>query len=241
MALYNIRVGEAIDPSKQYTLEELEEEFVIALNTRSCFLGQLFLHITRPKAGKSWQITQNSRVTFEISEWGPSYFTFEGCSITARTYEPALIQGSLTSIENLVLFCQAPRVSAERLSYSLMIKLDFYLCQEQSCIHYTNPKDCEDGSRMSDEELEKIATGLHQAFGKGRVSAIRLGVERPRSLRKRPGTSGVWPLWVFGVLVLHNEKNRERCERIGICRWWVNDNTPRLAGSQALQLKWDTY
>lgn len=66
MALYNIRVGEVLDPSKQQTLEQLEEEFVIALNTRSCFLGQLFLHTTRPKEGKSWQTTQHSRVTLNI-------------------------------------------------------------------------------------------------------------------------------------------------------------------------------
>ncbi|KUI56257.1 hypothetical protein VP1G_03603 [Cytospora mali] len=63
MAVYNLRVGAVspgADTSREYTLDELEDEFAISLNARSPLLGQLFLHTDRPPQGKSWKITQQS-------------------------------------------------------------------------------------------------------------------------------------------------------------------------------------
>ncbi|KUI65531.1 hypothetical protein VM1G_00131 [Cytospora mali] len=65
MAVYNLRVGAAspgADTSREYTLDELEDEFAISLNARSPLLGQLFLHTDRPPQGRSWKITQKSWV-----------------------------------------------------------------------------------------------------------------------------------------------------------------------------------
>lgn len=51
MAVYNLRVGTATPvagASKEYTFNELEDEFANSLNARSLLLGHLFLHNDRP-------------------------------------------------------------------------------------------------------------------------------------------------------------------------------------------------
>lgn len=60
MQMYNVRVGQAIRPTDHPSLEELVEEFGLAINSRSALLGQLFLHTAETKPGLSWCITEQS-------------------------------------------------------------------------------------------------------------------------------------------------------------------------------------
>lgn len=71
MAVYNLRVGTVTpvaDASKEYTFNELEDEFANSLNARSLLFGQLFLHTDRPHQGKSWKIAQNCWVSRSLNE-----------------------------------------------------------------------------------------------------------------------------------------------------------------------------
>jgi heterokaryon incompatibility protein (HET) len=67
MQVYNIRVGESVRSyAKPPTLDGLMDEFAQELNRRSPLLGQSFLHIQKPAQGKSWRISQFSRVPDQL-------------------------------------------------------------------------------------------------------------------------------------------------------------------------------
>lgn len=91
MAAYNIQVGAAVprtDTTKEQTLADLEHEFAVAVNGKSALLGQLFVHIRRPETGKSWMITQNSRVPegYAIDRsYEGQYVTWRDCLIEPST------------------------------------------------------------------------------------------------------------------------------------------------------------
>jgi hypothetical protein len=57
MQIYGLRVGETVRPNHKIHFEELLDELALAINNRSPILGQLYLHTTRPPAGKGWRIS----------------------------------------------------------------------------------------------------------------------------------------------------------------------------------------
>lgn len=64
MAMCNLRMGTVLPvahASREYTLDELEDESTNPLNARSPLLGQLFLHTDRPHQGNSWKTAHNLR------------------------------------------------------------------------------------------------------------------------------------------------------------------------------------
>lgn len=62
MQIYNLRVGKSIRPDDNPSLGELIDEFALAINSKCPILGQAFIHTARPESGKSWRITEASRV-----------------------------------------------------------------------------------------------------------------------------------------------------------------------------------
>lgn len=62
MQIYGIRVGQSVRPEDQSTLDELVEEFALAINARSALMGQMFVHTAATSAGRSWCITEASGV-----------------------------------------------------------------------------------------------------------------------------------------------------------------------------------
>lgn len=66
--IYNIRVGQSARPMDHPSLEDLTEEFGLAINARSPVLGQAFVHTREPEVGRSWCITENSDVPDGIGD-----------------------------------------------------------------------------------------------------------------------------------------------------------------------------
>lgn len=62
MQIYGIRVGQSVRLEDQSTLDELVEEFALAINARSALMGQMFVHTAATSAGRSWCITEASGV-----------------------------------------------------------------------------------------------------------------------------------------------------------------------------------
>ncbi|KAL3491650.1 hypothetical protein BJX62DRAFT_236916 [Aspergillus germanicus] len=56
--IYNLRVGQSLQPDKTFTLDELREQFAEALVTHYPIISQLFIHTEQPLAGLSWRITE---------------------------------------------------------------------------------------------------------------------------------------------------------------------------------------
>ncbi|TGO43692.1 hypothetical protein BCON_1062g00010 [Botryotinia convoluta] len=62
MQIYNLRVGKSIRLNDNPPLSKLIDEFALAINSKCPILGQAFVHTARPEDGKSWHITEASRV-----------------------------------------------------------------------------------------------------------------------------------------------------------------------------------
>ena len=62
MQAYNLRVGSSARPQESPELDQLVEEFAIAINSNCPMLGQMFNHEKPPPEGRSWQITEDSWV-----------------------------------------------------------------------------------------------------------------------------------------------------------------------------------
>lgn len=62
---YGYRLGNSapsVRKLKKFGLEDLEVQFLKALNAQSCVLGQAFQHLETPPPGQSWSITNHIRV-----------------------------------------------------------------------------------------------------------------------------------------------------------------------------------
>jgi hypothetical protein len=74
MQIYGLKLGESKGPYEvKPTLDQLEDEFGVALMSRSPVLAQMFTHIRTPTQGKSWRITQYSRVPDPVMVYLPPY------------------------------------------------------------------------------------------------------------------------------------------------------------------------
>lgn len=228
MALYNIRVGAAVpgtDVSKNYTLQELEEEFVFALNTKSAILGQMFLHVEEPHHGKTWQMTQKSRVPHSFRYFALQHIhtgpemeapsVFDNFEISrGLPGGPAKIRGSIGPFESLIQYWRAIISSKKQLGdhYRIVLQVDDYICKANPSIPYVSPL-------MSDREgqtrkyVNATIEGLIKTFGSKRLSAIGLG---ETGIHRRDGGN----FESFVMLLLHDELDFTQCRRIGISSAW---------------------
>ncbi|KAF2122733.1 hypothetical protein BDV96DRAFT_561287 [Lophiotrema nucula] len=62
MQIFGLRLGAASDPSRSYTLDDLEHQLATSINEVSPMMGQLFVHTEPVSFGKCWRISQNSRI-----------------------------------------------------------------------------------------------------------------------------------------------------------------------------------
>lgn len=224
MALYNIRVGSAapgVDVSKHYSLEELEEEFVFALNAESAILGQMFLHVEEPHHGKTWQITQKSRVPYVYRHFGLSNIhtkyeedapsIFDHFEISRGLPDgPAKIRGSVTPFESLMEYWRAISSSNNGSGVQrIFLQVDDYICKANTYIPYVSPL-LSDRQGQFHKYVNETIEGLIKTFGSKRLSAIGLG--ETGSIRRKGGNFDS-----FAMLLLHNELDFSRCRRIGLC------------------------
>lgn len=225
MGLYGIQVGafarEDADPGREYTLLELEQEFAVALIAQSLFLAQLFVHVERPAPGATWKITHNARVPEGFDDWTPKHVT-DDCVLdvqVGRRGAPARahIRANVTSFESLVEFW---KVRIQSLPYGerrdeLLVVVDDYICQAEPAIPYCDFRELasrgESGVFLHTQETVR---GLLATFESPRLSVLKLG-----GLSLRPGLSAQ----CFGLLILHDQGDQSRCQRIGLCRWEGDD------------------
>lgn len=219
MGLYDIKVGagrDGADRERDYTLSELQEEFAIALNRKSFFLGQLFVHVGTPAPGKSWQITPTARVPKGFEEWTHRHVTAD-CVFEALPSASAHVSANITPFENLVNFWKI-RVKdlpdIER-NDQLVVVVDDYIRQTQPATPTNASGDSPSGSPTSTFlHTQETVDWLASNYGVSRLSVLFLG-----------GLSFRVDLYdeCFGLLIMHDEKDRSRCQRVGLCKWEGND------------------
>lgn len=237
IGLYNMRVGATKGPQAtahtSYTLEQLEEEFVVELNRKSALLGQLFVHRSAPKAGESWKIAQNIRVPRTFMDWDAGMFTCDDCSIAALPGFLTEIQGKLSSFKDLIAFWKVARDSGIDTGYSLIIRMDDYVCWENPAIPHLNPFK-NDQHSMDYIDAQAVVDGLIQTFGKDRLAVIHLGGRTTGNWLDKPEI-----LYVTGLLIVYDVENRGRCSRIGLCQWYGEGHDCFPTGRA--HLHWEMY
>lgn len=104
------------------TLEELEEQFAEAVNVQSPVLGQALVNLKPPRVGKSWQITQKSRVPYMLVQM-PEDLIYDS-KFRKDSSGRATLEGPACSLESL----EKPWVHLTTLMgrrYGAAIELDY--------------------------------------------------------------------------------------------------------------------
>lgn len=220
MAIYGIKVGAAapgVHSKRKYTFIELENEFVSALNAYSPLLGQMFVHTKKPSPGKTWQITQSSRIPVGYLSSYNHHYPMKNCSIFAspRGGNFALLGGDITPMHQLLnswKACEGPDPTPPGGFEALWFELDDYVSQE----HPSIPRPDSHLAAKWDETghyllhiTYRTANSLMDVFGVEQVSVLRLGTSQdPRQ-----------PQLLYGLVLLHERDNWRHCQRLGLCIW----------------------
>ena len=215
MSLYGLRVGSTnihSDMAKVYTFEELEYEFVAAVNAHSPLLGQMFLHAERPRIGRTWQLNQRIRVPDDLAIYSAEYHSFDRCAIVASPYNPTVIKGRICPLDQLSSLWWATTVphpligeSDEGFYYNVMI--DDYIPREHPSVPAFLNADLASGEQRMLWSSETVSALLEE-FGNNAISVFELGECFVPGYRE-----------VFGLLLLHEKGCRQRSTRLGIARW----------------------
>lgn len=223
MAIYSIKVGSAApgaDPSRKFSFIELENEFASALNVQSPLLGQMFVHTERPRSGKTWQITQSSRVPVETFPNYEHHFPDPDCTIFASPHggNAALIGGDITPLHSLLTYweaCEGPEPQPPGGFTELWFELDDYLSEEHPSIprpyeHLSWRGPVDDLGPYFLGVVYRTATALMDVFGRDQVSVLRLGAREGARYD---------PPRLYGLVLLHDKDNWKHCQRLGLCVW----------------------
>lgn len=113
MQAYGYRLGDSapsVKKLKNFGLEDLEVQFLQALNTQSCVLGQAFQHLETPSPGQSWSITNYIRVPQRLHMiMVHDNFSSSACRIKVLSKNEAYFEGNAFTLEQLSEFCRSRR------------------------------------------------------------------------------------------------------------------------------------
>lgn len=220
MAIYGIKVGATApgaNKSMVFSLAELEDEFAAALNADSPLLGQMFIHTKRPRTGRSWQITQESRFPLETLSNYNHHRAFDHCKISANTgpSPTARVSGSIIPLKSLLEHWKACGGLPPGGFTDLRLELDDWVFEDHASIPrpselYTFRGSGEDFSDYLLGVVYRTCEALSEAFGPDRLSVLLLGTREGD-----PWSSTL----LYGLLLLHDGQNWNSCQRLGLCLW----------------------
>lgn len=71
MQVYGFRLGKSVQPHINFSLDELNVQFVKTLNETYPVISQMFVHTTVPERGRSWKITRDCDIPEDLSIYDP--------------------------------------------------------------------------------------------------------------------------------------------------------------------------
>ncbi|RDI77049.1 Protein-glutamate O-methyltransferase [Venturia inaequalis] len=233
MQVYNLRVGEAARPGARLTLEELEDEFAGTINSTSPVLGQLFVHSTRPPTGKSWRITQNSTVPYQLLSYNYKD-TKQLCSIAVDGAGRATAKGDITPLLGLL----EPLMLGRNHMGEMRNQVGLYL---DSHINDDLPKDLSpipQPFKLAGRDWYTRCKVLSDRFGRELLWILKLGVHEEVATKSKPQG---WVEDTFYRLVLHGPLpgmtgTGESYERVGVVTWVIRWERSR---DIVKSLRWD--
>ncbi|KAI3392702.1 hypothetical protein diail_5259 [Diaporthe ilicicola] len=214
--IYNVRVGQSARPMDRPSLEDLIEEFGLAINERSPVLGQLFVHTKRPEVGKSWCITEHS----DVPEIGDVPARIRLTSTIARDESGFVVaHGPSCTFEDL---CDFWKITPDYLETN-QIYLDEHIRQ------LVDPANV-----MSPSDTERYMSRLLAHFRQG-VRILLLG---DYGQRFRTTSEMIYGYGLLLEQTFPGEAPRDSISyrRLGICSWtvrWLDDNNVPSDGGSA--------
>lgn len=260
MQIYNLRVGQSVHPKRTYSFEELEDEFAEALNVSSPILGQMFVHLHKPKPGKAWRITQLSRVPDSLNSYRSPVFH---CQISVTKSGHALFKGKACKFVDLVeLWEKALELSKEIVdSGSSVLRyiadvdarvvslfkpqhissaskyeiiLDDYIREGFPTLPLPSEQATREVDYAKREEASRYAEILLEKWGRERVWVSLLGEVEGMPIGGRLHAEREWQ----NVALLQRQvlsPSGDYYERLGLCQWQLS--TPE-AKELAAAIEW---
>jgi hypothetical protein len=102
MQVYGLRLGKTMEPDKSFTLEQLKDQLSIRLNEQSPVLAQMFVHSQTPRAGRSWQITQQCWVPSPLISCELRAREANDCSVSIDANMRAIITGRAWPLADMI-------------------------------------------------------------------------------------------------------------------------------------------
>lgn len=214
MQVYGFRLGKAVEPHKDFTLEDLEVQFSTRLNESQPVLAQSFVHLRTPEAGRSWQITPQSEVPASLISYSIRPKEDHDSIISINSDLHASIRGNgwclADMIDILVNHCG-----------NVMLDHNNHIGMENIWASIRS------NDRISlfstDPEIREIVGNLYRVLrdsdgedlSKGDLMLVYLG-------KVQRGSSNSWPVYL-GVILLRQRHEGQRYDwvRVGISTWYV--------------------
>lgn len=227
MQIYNLCVGKSARPEEDPSVEELVIEFAGAINYSSAILGQFFIHVTQPKPGYTWRITEESTVPYSLMMYrGPNNMAtinadFNGNCIAAGKccQLPILISAAKESGDIEPLYAE------EGWGLGFEILLDshingaasFSAADEQ---HFLERRDS--GTQIELKDVLVLWLGNVEAEFSYRSHSF---------LRRNAGL-------LLSVLGQNTEECVLRYERLGIVTWTTGEKSPFEGPAESIPWEW---
>ena len=199
MQIYGFRLGQSAHPKQKFTLEQLQDQFVQQLHSKSPVVAQSFIHSSACQS-KSWRITEFSRVPQPLRRMSK---TIPYCEITVTDSEQAILKGKFWAFDVLMKQWQQSfpiLIHSRDIDSWPCIMLDAPHCDTVPTIPMSTP-----------EDLRKCSESVVELYGDVNLQAFILGRFGSKSVR-----------WV--ALLLLNEYSEYWILK-GICPWRCIDET----------------
>lgn len=217
MQIYGLRLGGSAPDAptnKEFTLADLEDEFGKALNEQSPILAQMFIHSKNPEPGRSWRISQYSKVPKPLMVYTEPK---SQCQISMTQLRQAELKGWICSYKSLLHLWK--RWAAEfdfwppDNEITVLDEIDIVYEYLPTHINDTPPN-----VSIGNEGYwsHKQATAICRAFGEDSLYIFLLG-----TVKGRPQFAyGYEDLQYVGILLWEVEDgNGRHLRRIGVCTW----------------------
>lgn len=231
ISLYDLKVGATrpgSDASRPYTFEKLEDEFAAVLNSTSPLLGQMFIHVEKPR--RTWQITQTIRVPSEFSAYDVSKSSSR-CEITATSQGCAHIKGEHCPFTEFYRFNMPYENMRGELRFPSYFKLfvDDYVVKDRTSLPFF-PENIFT-SVMAEQQTHETAMALSREFMPDELFVLYLGNTTLDGTIRR-----------LGLLLQHTSADGRQCRRLGTCIWGgVNDTTSLVSSGHWLHFEGEIY
>lgn len=214
MQIYKLELGSFMEATDQLskTFDELQDGFAMALNTRCPILGQMFIHLEEPNYGRSWCITQRSRVPDNLL----GYFGAQAlCTVSFTPMGTAKLTGKACSLSSMISVWRRGPVNPVDQADAGRIVLD----KTSWCTRSRPRFPCDpSGFRCMGHGIT-IGKIIIDHFGEENIRLFLLGVVGFHGHPKFKSAQNVKKTQVMMLLVKIIDKRSVAWKRIGICEW----------------------